>query len=188
MEYLHNHGYPVPAVEDLSDDETELVMERIEGRSMAEASLHAPWTLTRQAQALGELHLQLHELSVPEFLGPAPVGRGASIVHLDLHPLNVVIGPKGPVVIDWTNAAQGDPLTDVCLAWLLVCSGQIPDNFAMAKFQRWARRRFADAFLKNFDRERVSGQLREVVSWKARDPHMSTKEIEEMWAMAEHTR
>jgi len=48
---------------------------------------------------------------------------------------NVIIGPKGPVV-DWTNAAQGDPITDVALAWALVCAGEIPDNRAEARLHR----------------------------------------------------
>jgi tRNA A-37 threonylcarbamoyl transferase component Bud32 len=33
MEYVRQHGYPVPAVEQVSDDGTELVMQRIDGPS-----------------------------------------------------------------------------------------------------------------------------------------------------------
>ena len=44
MAYLHEQGYPVPAIEELSDDGLELVMERIEGRSMVDAIAAAPWT------------------------------------------------------------------------------------------------------------------------------------------------
>ena len=36
MEYLRGHGYPVPAVEEISDDGTDLVMERIDGPSMVD--------------------------------------------------------------------------------------------------------------------------------------------------------
>jgi len=34
MDYFHSQGYPVPTIEELSADGLELVMERVEGRSM----------------------------------------------------------------------------------------------------------------------------------------------------------
>lgn len=36
MDYLRAHGYPIPAVAEVSSDGTELVMARINGRSMLE--------------------------------------------------------------------------------------------------------------------------------------------------------
>lgn len=42
---------------------------------------------------------------------PAP-GPGR-LCHGDLHPGNVIIGPDGPVVIDWFDAARGDASADV---------------------------------------------------------------------------
>jgi len=188
MGYLHGQGYPVPAVEELSTDGLELAMERVEGRSMGQVLARAPWTIRHQAKVLADLHRRLHAISPPEFLDPAPIGHGHCIVHLDLHPLNVIIGPKGPVVIDWTNAARGDPITDVALVWALVCAGEMPDNRVEAKLHRWGRSLLMDTFLKSFDREQVARQLREVVTWKARDAHMSQREIEGMWALVEETR
>ena len=47
---------------------------------------------------------------------------------MDLHPLNVMIGAEGPVVIDWPNAARGDPVVDVVLAWVLMAAGEVPTN------------------------------------------------------------
>ena len=52
--------------------------------------------MRRQAATLAELHLRLHEIEAPDFLPPAPVGGGDKVLHLDLHPLNVMVGPKGP--------------------------------------------------------------------------------------------
>ncbi|WP_405672253.1 phosphotransferase family protein [Streptomyces sp. NBC_01530] len=34
------------------------------------------------------------------------------VLHLDLHPDNVMLTPDGPRVIDWTNAEEGDPGLD----------------------------------------------------------------------------
>ena len=126
MEYLRHQGYPVPAVEELSADGGDLVMERIDGASMVEAVGRSPWAVRRQGGILADLHRRLHDVPSPDFLGPAPVGRGDRVLHLDLHPLNVLMGPKGPVVIDWANACLGDPGVDVALAWVLMSAGEIP--------------------------------------------------------------
>ena len=39
---------------------------------------------------LAELHLQLHGVAAADFLRPAPVSDGTAVLHLDLHPLNVI--------------------------------------------------------------------------------------------------
>jgi thiamine kinase-like enzyme len=46
------------------------------------------------------LHRQLHAIPAPADL-PAPLGEGTSLVHLDLHPGNVLLTASGPMVIDW---------------------------------------------------------------------------------------
>lgn len=181
MAYLHEQGYPVPAVEELSDDGTELVMERIEGRSMVDAISAAPWSVRRQARTLAGLHQRLHEIAAPDFLPPGPVGPGERIVHMDLHPLNVMIAPSGPVVIDWTNAAAGDPLADVGVAWVLMAAGQIPGNPLMVRLLGWGRALLVNGFVSRFDRTAVTRRLRAVVEWKVEDPHMSEAEVAGMW-------
>ena len=115
MEYARSQGYPVPAVEEVSDDGTELVMERVDGPSMLVPLSRQPWALKHYARMLADLHNRLHEIDGPEWLRPAPGGNGERVVHLDLHPLNVILSAKGPVVIDWANVARGDPAADVAL-------------------------------------------------------------------------
>lgn len=185
MEYLRSQHFPVPFVEELSDDGSALVMERIKGPSMVEAISGAPWTVGRHARTLAGLHHRLHEVAPPEFLGPAPLGKGGALLHLDLHPLNVIIGPHGPVVIDWTNASVGDPDTDVALAWILMSAGEIPGGKLKAKLLGWGRALLVNEFIGCFDREQVTTQLREAVGWKVKDPHMSAREIEAMWHLVE---
>ena len=41
--------------------------------------------------------------TAPDWLPGMPDG-GDRLLHLDLHPLNVIMSPNGPVVIDWPNA------------------------------------------------------------------------------------
>lgn len=185
MEYLCAQGYPVPAVDEISDDGCDLVMERIEGLSMVKALGRAPWTVHRQASTLAALHRRLHEIPPPDFLSPAPIGQGDRVLHLDLHPLNVIIGRKGPVVIDWTGATLGDPDIDVCLAWVLMSAGEIPGGRTRAKLLGWGRSLLVNGFIAHFDREQLTRQLRDVVAWKVSDPHMSPKEVQTMWDVVE---
>jgi aminoglycoside phosphotransferase (APT) family kinase protein len=170
----------------VSDDGADLVMERIEGPSMVAALERAPWTVLRQGDVLAELHQRLHDVAPPDFLGPAPVGEGNAVVHLDLHPLNVIVGAKGPVVIDWTSACLGDGAVDVALAWVLMSAGEIPVGPVMAKMLSWGRGLLVKRFLRHFDRAGVVRQLRDVVSWKVNDPHMSPREVETMWRIVQH--
>ena len=179
MEYVRAQGYPVPAVEELSDDGCDLVMERIEGRSLADAMLRAPWRLGSYGRELAELHLRLHDIAAPDFLPPAPVGVGSCIVHLDLHPLNVMVGPKGPFVIDWANAARGDAHVDVALAWLLVAGARIPGRILPA-LVGWARGFVVKPFLASFDLAAILAVAGDTVRWKATDPHMAPEEIASM--------
>jgi aminoglycoside phosphotransferase (APT) family kinase protein len=185
MAFVRSQGYPVPAVEDVSDDGASIVMERIDGLSLVDAIAKAPWTVRRQARTLADLHVRLHEISAPTFLPRATVGRGERVVHLDLHPLNVIVSPKGPVVIDWTGASAGDPLVDVGIAWVLMAAGQIPQKKVVATVMGWARSLLVNGFLAQFDRAEVGSRLREVVAWKVGDPHMSEAEVAGMWKVVE---
>jgi len=185
MAYLRDRGYPVPAVEQLSADETGLVMERVDGPTMVDAISRAPWTIRHHGRTLAGLHRRLHDLGPPPFLMPAPVGHGDRFLHMDLHPLNVLIGPEGPVVIDWTNARAGDPFVDVGLAWALMAAGDVPAGRVTATLLGWGRALLLNAFLAPFDRDEVTRRLRQVVTWKARDANMSADEIARMWALVE---
>jgi aminoglycoside phosphotransferase (APT) family kinase protein len=185
MEYLRRQGYPVPAVEEVRNDDRDLVMERVDGPTMLEALRRAPWTVRRQAAVLADLHQRLHALVAPDFLRAAPVGQGTAIVHLDLHPLNVIVSPTGPVVIDWTNAAVGDAAVDVGVAWVLMAAGEIPQRGAMARVAGWGRGLLVEGFIGRFDRDAVAAELRAAVTWKTADAHLSAAEIATMWRTVE---
>ncbi|PYN28501.1 MAG: hypothetical protein DMD76_04835 [Candidatus Rokuibacteriota bacterium] len=105
MRYVARHGYPAPRVEDVRANGSELVMERIDGPTMLEVLSKRPWTLRRNAGRLAMLHHRLHEISAPDWLERV-FGGGDRVIHLDLHPLNVILSPQGPRLIDWTNAVD----------------------------------------------------------------------------------
>jgi aminoglycoside phosphotransferase (APT) family kinase protein len=181
MEYVRARGYPVPAVDHLSDDGTDLVMQRVEGRSMVDALGRKPWTLKANGTLLGDLHRRLHAIEAPESLRPGPGPEGPWLLHLDLHPLNVLVGPGGPMVIDWTNAARGQGATDVALTWALMAAGEIPGSRMMASVMGRARGVLVGAFLRQVDDVPTPSMLRTVVEWKVKDPNMSEAEHGRMW-------
>jgi aminoglycoside phosphotransferase (APT) family kinase protein len=125
MDLARTHDFPVPMVHDVRQDG--LVLERINGPTMARAILRRPWTAARHAATLADLHERLHRIPL----------EGARLVHLDLHPENVLMSPGGPVVIDWTNARAGDPDVDVALTWLILrTSGGLPGRALAELFRR----------------------------------------------------
>ena len=187
MEYVRSHGYPVPAVEEVGEDGSELVMERIYGSSMVDFMSKRSWTIRHQGAVLADLHRRLHKIPPPDSLPPAPVGQGESFLHMDLHPLNVMVTAKGPIVIDWPNAARGDPAVDIGLAWVLMAAGDVPAGRLIGAVLGWARASLVNSFLANAepDLDRVKQMLPEVVGFKVRDPHMSESEQQAMWRTVE---
>ncbi|GAA1461232.1 phosphotransferase [Nocardiopsis exhalans] len=114
------HGYPVPEVYRAQGGELE--MERLYGPTMLDASLDGRISPQESSRILAELHTRLHGLPGR---GGAAQGR---LLHMDLHPGNVVLTPRGPVVIDWTNARDGAPDLDLALtALLLALTGDSAD-------------------------------------------------------------
>ncbi|MFJ5832166.1 phosphotransferase [Streptomyces sp. NPDC093089] len=95
MAELAGLGYPVPAVH--RAEGPDLVMERLAGPSLLDALLDDTYAPERAGLLVAELLTRLHALP------------GTPHVHLDLHPGNVVLTARGPVVIDWQTAEQGPP-------------------------------------------------------------------------------
>jgi tRNA A-37 threonylcarbamoyl transferase component Bud32 len=177
MAYVRELGYPVPAIHEVSDDGMEMVMERIIGPSMLELVSKDPSTLIDQAVSLRTLHQRLHELEAPPWLRAAPFAtEGNSLLHLDLHPINVMISSDGPIVIDWARPARGNAHADVALTWLLLSSGEVGGTQEEVELVSLGRALFVEAFLEGFEREELAAQLPAVVQWKVADPHMSSVE------------
>ena len=110
MAYLAEAGYPVPAVYDA--DGRDLVLERLDGRDMLADLTRAPARVRRHARTLARLHDRLHEIEAPPGLRGC-FAPGDRVVHLGLHPGNVMLTSRGPVVIDLAGvrAWPGPPRT-----------------------------------------------------------------------------
>jgi len=124
MTHLAQAGFPVPRV--YHAEGLDLVMERLDGTDMLADLGSRPWRARRHARTLARLHDRLHEIDAPPGL-PGLFGPGNRVLHLDLHPGNVMLTARGPVVIDWTNARAGAPAADVAMAYLIMASSDVDD-------------------------------------------------------------
>jgi aminoglycoside phosphotransferase (APT) family kinase protein len=161
MEHARSQGYSVPRVLEVTDDA--LVLDRIEGPTMLAALRRRPWTLRRHAALLAELHKKLHDIDAPPGLEAA--GSGDRLLHLDLHPDNVILSPAGPFVIDWTNALRGAPALDVAMTWVILATSGGPFG-----------RLFLRAFLPHFGRDEIVDALPVAAERRIADPNVTDKE------------
>ncbi len=107
MRHVAKYGYPVPAVREV--DGADMVIERLTGPTLAEATVAGDLSPTDLGVLHADLHRRLHAI-------PAPSGTpGLVVVHGDLHPENVIATPAGPSVIDWRNAEEGTAEFDIAM-------------------------------------------------------------------------
>lgn len=155
MDVARSHGVAVPAVREVRDDA--LVLERITGPSLSISLRRRPWSAADAVRTLLDLHEAIHRISLD----------GGRLVHFDLHPDNVLLGPRGPVLIDWTNAHAGRPEADVALTWLILhTSAGLPGRL------------LARLFARQVGRPVIRAGLPEAVAFRTADPHVTAAERE----------
>jgi aminoglycoside phosphotransferase (APT) family kinase protein len=167
MRHVRAHGYPAPEVFDAG--EGWLVMERLEGRDMLAAAGKSPRRLRTAVQRLAELHRALGVIPAPEWLDAAPGPAGDRVVHLDLHPLNVMSTPNGLVVIDWANARRGDPAIDIANTWSLLACGEAPGGRLERSLVALVRGLLLRTFLAATDRAAAERVMPALVEWRVQD-------------------
>jgi len=182
MQYVAGHGYPVPHV--VSVEGRDIVMERLDGHTMLADFTKRPWRLRRHAATLAGLLDQLHEIRPVDWL-TNKLGGGDALVHLDLHPDNVMLTSRGPVVIDWSNAGRGDPYAEIADLWVLFKSAQPPASRIARSVIGLGRGLFVDMFINHFDREKLRCYLKTAAEHRSRDRNMSDLERERMRRFAE---
>ena len=151
---IHAAGVPSPAVYDLIEVQGRrgIVLERIDGASLLECTQVRPWSIFGAVRLPAELHAQIHRCPAPAGLPSlreritegieasdapeadrqaardrlASLPDGTALCHSDFHPGNVLMTPKGPVVIDWDSAGRGDPLGDVACTSRLMRTASLP--------------------------------------------------------------
>ena len=119
MRWVGSHRVPVPDVHRARP--REIVMEKVEGPTMSRALDAAPWKARRFARMLARLQALLATVPAPDWLlapGFSAGPGGDRVLHLGLHPGNVILSPTGPVIIDWTDAAGGPPGFDAAMTYV----------------------------------------------------------------------
>jgi aminoglycoside phosphotransferase (APT) family kinase protein len=176
-------GGPVPTPGPRVDVEGRpgLVMERIDGPDILTILGRQPWRIAGLARSLGTTHARLHEVVGPPSLRPLRtllreriemaealperlrsisvrllegLPDGDRIHHGDYHPGNVLLGPRGPVVIDWTNATRGVPTADFARTWLTLRLGEPPPSVSpvIRYGDRAGRRFFVGGYVRSYRR------------------------------------
>jgi tRNA A-37 threonylcarbamoyl transferase component Bud32 len=137
MAFVAEQGYPVPAVYDV--DGADLVMERIDGPTMLVALGEGTLELAHAARTLAQLQDRLHKLP-----GRPGAPDGDRVIHLDFHPENVMVGSRGPMVIDWRNATDGAADLDVALSAVILAQVAVDDGDGRAALARDMLARFLE--------------------------------------------
>ena len=145
MRHLRVHGAPVPEV--FSAEGDEIVMQRLEGRSMLDTLKARPWKARSIGRQLAELQRRIHAVPAGNLALPR-LGEGDALLHFDLHPDNVMLTPEGPVVIDWSNVVIGDPVADVMFSWMIMVTS-VPDDvpLLLRPILRRVRRNLTEGFI-----------------------------------------
>lgn len=189
LRYAWERRFPVPAV--YGCDGPNLVMERVDGPTMLDDLAHRPWMVLRHAGALARLHRRLHTIPAPTWLPPFPPDAAtdaptlpaasappaeAVLLHLDLHPANVILSPRGPVVIDWTNAKRGPGAADEAQTWVVMATSEIPGSVLERQAFDLLRRAFVWGLLRHLDRPALLAHLPTVAALRMADRNVTARE------------
>jgi aminoglycoside phosphotransferase (APT) family kinase protein len=181
MRFVADCGYPVPAVHDAG--EGYLVMDQVAGPMLFAAAMRNPDRIPGYGRLLAELHSQLHEITAPDWVTGVEGADGDSLLHLDLHPFNVLLSADGPVVIDWARAARGDAAYDVADTWVLFAAFDIPGE--QGPQLDAARTAFLQHFLGASDADAARALIPLAVQHRLADRNVTSAERERMLRLAE---
>lgn len=152
-------GVPVPRVLEVHADA--LVLERIDGPTMLEEIEQRPWRFAALGRELGRIHRRVLQ---------------SGVVHRDFHPLNIIRGAAGPVVIDWSNAGEGDPLADIAFSQVILATSDADFPRWLESIARAVRRRFVAAYLAGVGERPSPVLVVEAAEQRLRDPHLRERE------------
>lgn len=160
-----------------------IVLERVDGVDLITVLGKKPWMVWSAGSTCGRVHAQLHDVVAPPSLEslhdrirrlcatsdaiPPDVVRntlarletlpdGDRLCHGDFHPGNVLMSPRGPVVIDWPNVTRGDAAADHARTTLLLRIGDPPPGSpALVKYMEgFGRKIIARAYKRAYLRAR----------------------------------
>lgn len=145
---VHAAGLPVPHTEGVVDFDGRpgIVLERIAGISMWEWMKADPRRVPSLLGQLLDLQADVQRTNVPELVAmkdrlQRKIGEasqltdddrrearvllealpdGTALCHGDFHPANIILSDRGPIILDWFDAARGDGTADYVRSSLLM--------------------------------------------------------------------
>ena len=183
MRLARQGGVPVPEVFDA--DGRDMVIERVDGPSMLEDLTRRPWRAVSHAQTLVELHRLVHSVSAPGWLPPVP-GTGGCLLHMDLHPANVIISGAGPVLLDWQGAARGAAATDLAHTYLLLITSSVPGPARQRAIGQLGQSVFGALFRAAAGPSVVDSQICPVACRRLTDPTLLPQEARRIGRLLSH--
>ncbi|MEW9553517.1 phosphotransferase [Nonomuraea sp. NPDC050783] len=172
MAYVAAHGYPVPDVHpELTEGRpTDLVMRRLSGPTMLRAIEDGTYDAAEGGRVGALLLRRLH--AIPARRSPDPRDR---MLHLDLHPDNVMLTPSGPVVIDWRNSREGPPGLDCAMSAVILAQAAVGGTPELAVPAREALAGLLDGLGEAMD---YGDGLDEAARLRSRNATLSREEID----------
>ncbi|MBN9386512.1 MAG: phosphotransferase [Chloroflexi bacterium] len=177
---IQARGIPSPAVEGFIevDGQPGIIFERVDGPTMLEYSAAKPWQVFWIARRFAELQAEMHTSLVPglpdlnkkirarldaiTLLTPETKAEliallesypaSNAVCHGDFHPGNLIMSPRGPIIIDWLDVARGYPLYDVARTSYLLSKAAMPPGASPAQrlFIRLFRKLFHWLYLRRY--------------------------------------
>lgn len=169
-----------------------IVYQKVSGPSLLAEITRRPWKIRSLARLMGRLHAEIHSadgsglpslrsylqtaISGCERLSPqlkqrvlqvlATLKDGGALCHLDFHPDQIVLSGKGPLVIDWMTAHQGNPVADLARTLIITRFGSPPHtNWLLLRVMDLMRQTLIDAYLRQYLAQRPGTDRRELLRW-----------------------
>ncbi|GAA3829283.1 phosphotransferase [Sphaerisporangium flaviroseum] len=169
MRHARRSGFPAPEVFDA--DGADILMERVDGVNLAEDAAHRPSRMAAHGRLIADLLRRLATVRAPGWLPAVEGCAGNNLLHLDLHPLNVLITGDGPRVVDWANAGRGAPAADAAYTWVVMAAAPAGGPTA-----RSASAVMLETFLDSIDREAVRPYLEVMAQRRLADRNIQPAE------------
>ncbi len=164
MSWLREQGVPVPAIHRVAGPD--IVMDLVTGPTLMEELDRHPTRVIGHGRLLASLQSQLNSVTAPSWFPTySSVPEGDRVLHLDLHPMNIIVGPDGPVIIDWTNAARGQAGFDAALTFVLMSTfemGGLKDRIGRWILVESFRRARGRALIRSFSRDACVHRLADI--------------------------
>jgi tRNA A-37 threonylcarbamoyl transferase component Bud32 len=168
---VYETGLPVPEVGEVVcvNNRNGLILRRVTGKSMFRLGQSKPWNVIRYFRRSAELQVQIHSHSISAGLpsqrqilernirqAPGLPGHlranalatleglpdGDRLCHGDFWAGNILMTPRGEVIIDWYRASRGNPLADLART-TNAALGYLKTNQMKRAFLSYGRSRFS---------------------------------------------